>query len=37
MVHMASTKNPKIMNEEELRINDTEGTTTEADSSIWYS
>jgi len=25
------------MNEEELRINDTEGTTTEADSSIWYS
>ena len=37
MVHLASTKNSKIMNEEELRTHDTEGTTTEADSSIWYS
>lgn len=37
MVHLASTQNSKIMNEEELRINNTEGTTTESDSSIWYS
>lgn len=37
MVHLASTKISKIMNEEELRPHDAEETTTEADSSIWYS
>lgn len=37
MVHLAITKISKIMNEEELRTHDNEDTTTEADSSIWYS